>query len=61
MHAVGRLFPRKERAPAIQPVAQQELLARIGRDPALAGFSVRNTERIVNGFYTSQAVEIRRQ
>ena len=61
MHAVGRLFPRKERAPAIQPVAQQDLLARLEREPALAGWSVSHTERVVNGFYTSQAVEIRKQ
>jgi magnesium-protoporphyrin O-methyltransferase len=61
MHAVGRLFPRKERAPAIEPVQQDDLLRRLGRDPALVGWSVMHTERIVNGFYTSQAVEIRKQ
>lgn len=61
MHAVGRLFPRKERAPAIEPVRQDDLLKRLASEPAFHGWSVTHTERIVNGFYTSQAVEIRKQ
>jgi magnesium-protoporphyrin O-methyltransferase len=61
MHAVGRLFPRKERAPAIEPVQQDDLLRRLRGEPALRGWSVMHTERIVNGFYTSQAVEISKQ
>ena len=61
MHAVGRLFPRKERAPSIQPVQQDDLLRRLGSEPALSGWSVLQTERIVNGFYTSQAMEMRTQ
>ena len=61
MHAIGRLFPRKERAPAIEPVQQNDLLRRLGSEPALRNWSVMHTERIVNGFYTSQAVEIRKQ
>jgi magnesium-protoporphyrin O-methyltransferase len=61
MHAVGRLFPRKERAPAIQPIAEAELIARLRNEPALASWPIVQTGRIVNGFYTSQAVEIRKQ
>jgi len=60
MHAAGRLFPRSERAPAIQPVAPKELAMRIRDDAALAHWPVAQTERIVNGFYTSQAMELRR-
>jgi magnesium-protoporphyrin O-methyltransferase len=60
MHAVGRLFPRKDRAPAIQPVQQDNLVRRLEGELALGGWSVMRTERIANGFYTSQAVEIRR-
>lgn len=60
MHAIGRLFPRKERAPAIEPVSQRDLVRRLETAPALAGWPVMRTERIVNGFYTSQAVEIRK-
>jgi magnesium-protoporphyrin O-methyltransferase len=59
MHAVGRLFPRKERAPAIQPVADTVLTGRIQTEPRLRVFSIARTERIVNGFYTSQAMELR--
>jgi magnesium-protoporphyrin O-methyltransferase len=61
MHAIGRLFPRKERAPSIQPVSQNDLLERLGNDVALNAWSVTRTQRIVNGFYTSQAVELRKQ
>ncbi|MFN3351301.1 magnesium protoporphyrin IX methyltransferase [Pseudorhodoplanes sp.] len=60
MHAAGRLFPRSERAPAIQPVAPKELAARIRNEAALARWPVARTERIVNGFYTSQAMELYR-
>ena len=59
MHAVGRLFPRKERAPAIQPVAHKALTRQIETEPRMRGFFVARTERIVNGFYTSQAMELR--
>jgi magnesium-protoporphyrin O-methyltransferase len=61
MHAIGRLFPRRERAPSIQPVSQDDLLERLGNDAALNTWSVTRTQRIVNGFYTSQAVELRKQ
>ena len=56
MHAVGRLFPRGDRAPAIEPVREKLLRtllaqaiphARIGRDT-----------RIGSGFYTSHALEV---
>ena len=38
MHAVGRLFPRSDRAPAIEPVRRVELMRRLSTDPALAGW-----------------------
>jgi len=54
MHGVGKLFPRSDRAPAIEPVRPatlQRLLAaeRLGR-----------THRVASGFYTSQAFEVLR-
>ena len=58
MHAVGRLFPRGDRAPAIEPVAEVALRARIGAEPALAAWRAMRTERIASGFYTSQALEL---
>ena len=58
MHAVGRLFPRGARAPAIEPVAEDALRARIAAEPALAGWRIGRSERIASGFYKSQAMEL---
>lgn len=58
MHAVGRYFPRGDRAPSIVPVASHALLHRIEAEPLLAGWSRARTERVASGFYTSQAVEL---
>ena len=61
MHAVGRLFPRGDRAPAIEPVSETTLRRRHRRrSPQLAGWSGGRTERISSGFYTSQAMELER-
>ena len=61
MHAAGRLLPRGNRAPAIEPVPPAALVRLIGRDAALAGFRVGRTQRIASGFYTSQALELVRR
>ena len=61
MIAVGRLFPRGDRAPFIQPLAEARLRAAIEAHPALAGFRIGRTERIASGFYTSQAMELVRR
>jgi magnesium-protoporphyrin O-methyltransferase len=58
MHAVGRLLPRGQRAPAIEPVAEAELRRRLGAAPALAGWRTGRTRRVACGFYTSQALEV---
>jgi magnesium-protoporphyrin O-methyltransferase len=58
MHAVGRLFPRSDRAPAIEPVGHAALHKRLMREPALAQWRPMNTKRIISGFYTSQAMEL---
>jgi magnesium-protoporphyrin O-methyltransferase len=58
MHAVGRLFPRSDRAPAIEPVAEARLRALIAADPAFVAFRAARTERIACGFYQSQALEL---
>jgi magnesium-protoporphyrin O-methyltransferase len=59
MHAVGRAFPRGDRAPAIEPVGEQKLRKLIAKAPALAGWSAERTQRVQAGFYTSQALELR--
>jgi magnesium-protoporphyrin O-methyltransferase len=58
MHMVGRIFPRGDRAPAIEPVAEAALRRLVERDPGLAGFAPHRTQRIASGFYTSQAMEL---
>ncbi len=58
MHAVGRAFPRGDRAPAIEPVHEAELRALIAAEPGLGRFRVARTQRIAIGFYTSQAMEL---
>lgn len=58
MHAVGRLFPRGDRAPAIEPVAELALKRGLLATPGLQGFTDARGERISSGFYTSQALEI---
>lgn len=59
MHAVGTLFPRSDRAPAIEPIAPARLGRLIAQDAALQGWATGRTERIKSGFYTSQALEVR--
>ena len=54
MHAVGRLFPRGDRAPSIVPVPPAAMLRAVASD----GWRVARTERVASGFYTSQALEL---
>ncbi|MFD2111622.1 magnesium protoporphyrin IX methyltransferase [Thiorhodococcus fuscus] len=58
MHAVGKLFPRGDRSPAIEPVSVKTLKGLIAADAGLAGWQPNRTRRIAVGFYTSQALEL---
>ena len=60
MHAVGRLFPRSDRAPAVEPVHETTLRRRFAEQAALAGWQPGRGSRIRTGFYISQAMELRR-
>jgi magnesium-protoporphyrin O-methyltransferase len=60
MHAVGRWFPRGDRAPAIEPVAERDLWRQLALCGAFAHWQAGRTERVASGFYTSQAMEWRR-
>lgn len=60
MHGVGSLFPKSDKAPAIEPVAEKHLTKLIGTTPDLADWGVERTRRISSGFYISQAMEISR-
>ncbi len=61
MHAIGRFFPRGDRAPSIEPVPETVLRERIGGDPALASWRTGRSQRIASGFYQSNAMEIVRR
>ncbi len=58
MRAVGRLFPRNNRAPWIEPVAEKSLRRRLGS--GVPQFEASRTQRVSSGFYTSQAMELKR-
>jgi magnesium-protoporphyrin O-methyltransferase len=58
MHAVGRVFPKSNRSPSIEPVAEQKLRDRLAAEPALAMWQSNRSTRISRGFYTSQAFEL---
>ena len=58
MITVGRLFPRKDRAPFIEPVAESKLRDRITHSCSLTGWRPGRSTRIASGFYTSQAMEL---
>jgi len=61
MHAVGRVFPRGNRAPAIEPMRPAELSRLVAQSEALAQWAPRRTRRVAVGFYTSQARELVRE
>jgi len=58
MHVIGRRFPRADRAPAIVPITVSDLRRRIEAEPGLQGWRVGRCERVVSGFYLSQAMEL---
>ncbi|MFL0355852.1 magnesium protoporphyrin IX methyltransferase [Erythrobacter sp. GH1-10] len=58
MHTIGKAFPKGNRSPAIVPVAEDELRARLGE---LRDWSIGRTKRVSSGFYTSQALELVRR
>ena len=60
MHAAGKIFPRGNRSPAIEPVSEGGLRRLIAADPALSSWRPDRTERVSSGFYISQALEMRR-
>ena len=61
MIGVGRLLPRGDRAPFIEPVAEQHLRELIAQDTGLARFAPGRTLRVSSGFYKSQAFELVRR
>ena len=60
MHRVGRIFPRSDRSPALEPQSQSLLRSGLLGTLGAQGWSEGRTERIASGFYTSQAWEWKR-
>jgi len=58
MHAVGRLFPRSDRAPAIEPVGEQKLRRLLMLEEGLERWQLGRSHRVASGFYKSQALEM---
>lgn len=61
MHATGRLFPRADRAPSIEPVSQQHLCRRLEQAGLVQDWDVGRSHRVDVGFYKSQAMELTRR
>lgn len=58
MHLVGRLFPRGNRAPAIEPIRHGRLRQMLTETGAHHGWRIGRSQRINSGFYKSQALEV---
>ena len=57
MISVGRLLPRTNRAPWLEPMAKEKLLALMGQDAVLKTWQHSRDERVSSGFYKSQAMQ----
>ncbi len=60
MHRVGRLFPRSDRSPSLEPQAEPVLREALAASLGPQGWQEGRTERVASGFYTSQAWEWKR-
>jgi len=58
MRAVGRCFPRGDRAPDVHPVAHATLARALAGAPGLAQWRAARDQRVSGGFYTSHAMEL---
>lgn len=58
MHAVGQLFPRSNRSPAIVPLSEQRVVRDIEQRPAFNDWRVGRQYRVNSGFYISNALEM---
>lgn len=61
MHAMGRMFPKSNRAPAIEPIHAEHVAGMIAREPRLRHFDIAGGERVSVGFYMSQAMRLVRR
>jgi magnesium-protoporphyrin O-methyltransferase len=57
MLGMGKLFPRSDRSPAIEPIAPAALRRLMAADASLGAWHTGRYEPIAGGFYKSQALE----
>ena len=60
MISVGRLFPRGDRAPWLQPMTAERIDALMQGHTELQGWAAARSQRVSSGFYKSHALELRR-
>ena len=58
MHAAGKVFPRGDRSPAIEPVSPRTIQRALGATLGDRAARLGRTRRIATGFYISQAQEV---
>jgi magnesium-protoporphyrin O-methyltransferase len=58
MIRVGRLFPRKDRAPFIEPISEVKLSKLIDQSPWFVDWKIPHTQLVSSGFYKSQLMEL---
>jgi magnesium-protoporphyrin O-methyltransferase len=61
MISIGRLFPRGDRAPWLEPMAEEKITRLMAKDASLEAWQCGRTQRVSSGFYKSQAMEWTRQ
>ena len=61
MHATGRLFPRSDRAPSIEPVSPRKLSGQLEQTGLMTNWAAGRSHRIDVGFYKSHAMELTRR
>ena len=61
MIRVGRLFPRKDRAPFIEPISYAKLNKSINQSPWFVDWETPFTHLVSSGFYKSQLMELKKQ
>jgi len=61
MISIGRLFPRGDRAPWLEPMAEEKISRLMAQNPSLDAWTCGRTQRISSGFYKSQAMEWTRE
>jgi magnesium-protoporphyrin O-methyltransferase len=60
MLTVGKLVPRGDKSPAIEPQRESRLRKTLSLDDQFEGFALAHSSRIKSGFYFSQAMELKK-